>query len=113
MSKYGNRKVTIDGVTFHSAAEAQRYTELKILTSAGSIRGLCLQPEFTLQDKFRDASGVLQRAIIYRADFSYYDCDLGRNVVEEVKGAETQVWLIKKKMFLKRYPGLELRVLKA
>src|SRR5689334_16312874 len=100
MAKYHNKRVTIDNVKFASLAEAARYTELKVLARTGSISGLCLQPEFVLQEKFRDATGIMHRAIVYRADFSYYDNDIARNVVEEVKGAETQVWLIKKKMFL-------------
>jgi len=112
-SKYHNRKVTIDNVTFHSRAEGQRYQELKILASCGAIAGFTLQPVFMLQEAFRDASGVKQRAITYIGDFAYIDCETGRNVVEDVKGKSTPVFLIKMKLFLKRYPNLELRILKS
>lgn len=47
-AKYGNRKVALDGITFDSKKEAQRYTELKLLEKAGKITGLQLQREFEL-----------------------------------------------------------------
>ena len=47
-AKYGNRKAVIDGITFDSKKEAQRYTELKLLEKAGKITGLQLQREFEL-----------------------------------------------------------------
>ena len=35
MSKYGNRKVTLDGIQFDSIREAKRWRELKWLEKAG------------------------------------------------------------------------------
>ena len=49
--KYGNRKVTIDGITFDSKREMKRYCELKLLEKAGEISGLELQPEFDIQNR--------------------------------------------------------------
>ena len=43
-SKYSNKKVLIDGITFDSKKEAKRYTELKILESAGEIINLEVAP---------------------------------------------------------------------
>lgn len=107
--KYGNRKVQIDGVTFDSIAEARRYQELKLLETAGEIKHLVLQPVFELQPKFKDAEGKTVAAVKYIADFRYVD-ELGYWIVEDVKGVETPVFKLKRKMFLYKYPDLKLRI---
>jgi len=83
---------------------------LKLAVKSGDISNLIIQPEFVLQDGFTDNQGKRQQAIKYRGDFEYLDLDTNELVIEDVKGKETQVFLIKKKMFLKRYPNLALRV---
>lgn len=113
MSKYGNVRTERDGYTFASKREAADYTDLTIMQSIGEIMDLKCQPNFILQDKFTDASGVKHRAIVYVADFSYIRCDTGRLVVVESKGHETEVWKIKKKLFLHKYPDIELQVWRA
>ena len=40
---------TIDGITFDSLAEMNRYLELKMLEKAGIITDLELQPKFLLK----------------------------------------------------------------
>lgn len=52
-TKYKNKKITIDGITFDSKKEAQRYSELKILERGGKISQLVLQPRFELQESFK------------------------------------------------------------
>lgn len=101
-SKYKAKKTTVDGIKFDSKREANRYCELKLLEKAKEIRDLELQPRFLLQDKFKDRNGKTHRKIEYVADFMYVD-KAGRNVVEDVKGVLTDVYKIKKKMFLKKY----------
>lgn len=101
-SKYNAKKITIDGHDFPSKREAERYCELKLYLRAGEIRNLVLQPRFLLQDEFFDKNGVKHKKIEYVADFFYID-KAGRNVVEDVKGVLTEVYKIKKKMFLKIY----------
>ncbi len=101
-SKYNAKKKVVDGHTFDSKREAERYCELKLFVRAGEIRNLVLQPRFLLQDKFVDKQGNKHRKIEYVADFLYIDKQ-GRNVVEDVKGVLTDVYKIKKKMFLKIY----------
>lgn len=100
--KYGNRKTVVGGKEFDSRAEARRYKELKLMESAGEIKALELQPEFLLQDKFR-YMGKTERAVKYIADFKYFDVEKGVYVVEDVKGVETEVFKIKRKLFLKKY----------
>lgn len=101
-SKYNAKKIKIDGHTFDSKREAQRYCELKLFLRAGEIRNLVLQPRFLLQDEFFDKNGVKHKKIEYVADFLYIDKN-GKAIVEDVKGVLTDVYKIKKKMFLKKY----------
>lgn len=101
-SKYNAKKSTVDGHTFDSIREAERYRELKLLEKGKEIRNLVLQPRFLLQDEFFDKNGVKHKKIEYVADFLYIDKD-GKAIVEDVKGVLTDVYKIKKKMFLKIY----------
>lgn len=98
-SKYKSRKVEVDGITFHSAKEAKRYGELKLLEKAGEIRELVLQPRFPL-----DVAGV--KVATYVADFKYLERDeddLWQLVVEDVKGFRTPVYRLKAKLFSALY----------
>ena len=94
---------------FDSAREAQRYRELKLLEQAGEISNLELQPRFLLQDSFRK-NGKTYRKIEYIADFKYIEKD--KTIVEDVKGLQTDVFKIKHKLFEKKYPELELKIIK-
>lgn len=97
--KYRNRKT--DG--YDSKKEANRAYQLRILAQAGNISNLREQVDFVLQDGFkRDGKPVLP--IKYRADF-VYEKD-GRIFVEDVKGFRTKEYLIKRKLFMFRYPDL-------
>lgn len=109
-SKYNAIKQTIDGHTFDSKREAHRYTELLLAQRAGKISMLRLQPAFELQPAFVDASGKKQRPIVYKADFGYVEN--GQGVIEDVKGFATKEFKLKAKMFLYRYPKIELRIIK-
>lgn len=109
MNKYRNKKVQIDMYVFDSIAESRRYKELALLQRAGKITELQLQPKFLLQESFRK-NGKTYRKIDYIADFQYEEN--GKIVVEDVKGKETEVFRLKHKLFEKKYPELELRVIK-
>lgn len=104
MSKYNSKKVTLDGIKFDSKKEARRYKELKLLERAGEIKDLKLQPRYTLQESFKHEEATI-RKIEYVADFQYEDARTGQTIVEDVKSepTKTQVYRIKKKLFLKRY----------
>lgn len=110
-NKYQARRVTLDGIAFDSQAEAARYAELKLLQAAGAIAGLRVHPRFELQAAFEDREGRRWPAIVYEADFVY--TEHGAQVLEDVKGYETPVWKLKRKLFLKQYPALTLRVIPA
>ncbi len=100
--KYNAKKTAVDDITFDSKKEATRYRELKALERVGKIDRLELQPRFVLMDGFR-YEGKAVRKIEYVADFLYRDLSTCELIVEDVKGVKTDVYKIKKKLFLKRY----------
>lgn len=100
--KYKAVKVVVDGITFDSKRESERYQELKEMVQNGQIDNLILQPSFELQEGFVNSKGQKVRPIIYKADFSYTDAD-GKLVVEDVKGMETKDFKLKRKMFDFKY----------
>lgn len=106
--KYGNRKVQIDGYTFDSVHEGNRYLELKFLLNAGKIKDLEMQKQYELQPAFRNArTGKMERPIYYRADFVYHDLERKETVIEDAKSEATRkdkVYQIKRKMMA--YKGL-------
>lgn len=108
MSKYGSKKVLINGIVFDSKKEADRYCELKFLERAGKIKDLSLQHKFELQPSFKK-NGKTIRAITYIADFVYFDLERKAHVVEDVKGYKTKEYLLKKKMFEYKYPYLTIK----
>ena len=108
-SKFKARKCVVDGITFDSKLEGSRYVALKERESQGLLQELHLQPKFTLQDTFtHEATGATVRRIEYVADFMYWDVTTGDWVIEDVKGMETPVFQLKRKLFLKRYPDYKL-----
>ena len=106
-SKYRSKKVKVDGIPFDSKLEARRYKELKLLERAGRIKDLELQPKFELIPTVR-WKGKTLRVTKYIADFSYKD-EKGNFIVEDVKGFETDVYKLKRKLFLQRYPEIDFR----
>lgn len=102
--KYNAKKIVVDEIKFDSKKEAKRYLELKMLEKAGKIKDLKLQPVFLLQEGFY-YRGKAIRQITYRADFEYVD-EKGNKVIEDVKGFKTDVYKLKKKLFLKKYPDV-------
>ncbi len=103
-NKYGNIFTKIDGYTFDSKAEGNRYLELKLLVRAKEITNLIVHPRYMLQEAFKDITGSHNRAIYYEADFEYSDLRKKEIVVEDVKGLQTAIYKLKKKLFLFKYP---------
>lgn len=93
MNKYHNQKTVIDGITFDSKREAQRYAQLLLMQRAGVIEGLRLQVPYILIDKSDKG-----RAVKYIADFVYFDCQKRHEVIEDVKGMRTDVYKLKKRL---------------
>ena len=103
MSKYGAKKVTIDGITFDSKAEGRYYEHLLKLKKTGLVEDFQMQKPFTLLDRFaHPQTGRIVRAITYKADFEVLYTD-GRIEVVDIKGFLTPEFKIKAKMFMFRY----------
>jgi len=108
MSKYGNVKVTFDGIVFDSKKERERFIDLRMLERAGKIENLELQPEYELIPKSRT-----ERAVKYRGDFRYIEN--GKVIVEDVKSTATakdKAYIIKRKLMKWRCPDVEFREVK-
>lgn len=105
-SKYGNKKTVIDGISFDSKKESERYLILKDMLKNKEITVLQLQPKFLLQDSFK-YNGKTEKKIYYIADFSYKKD--GKLIVEDVKGKKTDVYKLKRKLFLFKYADIDFR----
>lgn len=105
MSKYHAKKTTVDGITFDSRKEADRYLTLKAMEEDGLIENLRRQVRYELVPAF-DVDGRHYRPVSYTADFVYVAG--GKTVVEDVKGMKTDVYQLKSKLFARRY-GLSIR----
>lgn len=101
-SKYGNRKTEVDGITFDSQREADRYRELKLMQKAGLIGLLEIQVPFEL-----NSGGT--HSLRYIADFVYVDSKTGERIIEDVKGCLTAVFKKKQRLMKKLY-GIEIKL---
>ena len=98
--KYGNKKVTVDGIKFDSIKEARRYNFLKTLQRDGSIHSLKLQPVFKFPINGENIRYVdSKREMKYIADFEYFTSE-GLRVIEDAKGFKTEKYKIKKALML-------------
>ena len=100
-TKYHSRKVKLDGITFDSQHEANRYAELKMLERAGLISQLRLQVKYAIVEPHKREDGTTERAAYYIADFAYFNGD--REVVEDAKGFRTPEYILKRKLMLEKY----------
>lgn len=105
-SKYGAEKEEVDGIIFDSKVEAKYYLALKKDKAYGNIRDFKLQPEFILQPGFkRDGKSILP--IKLKADFHVY-LPSGAEEIIDIKGFPTSEALLKRKMFMYRFPDKKL-----
>lgn len=105
MTKYKNKKVSVDDIQFDSTLESKYYKELVWLKQNKQIKGFELQPVYILQDKFKK-DGKTIRAIKYKGDFKVFNND-GTVHVIDVKGSKKMLksdFKIKWKMLLCKFP---------
>lgn len=91
---------------YASKKENKRAFELRLLERAWKIKNLREQISFLLQESF-EYRGEKIRSMNYVADF-VYEQD-GETIVEDTKGYKTEVYNIKKKLLLRRYPFIIFR----
>ena len=104
-SKYHAKKTVVDGITFDSRKEADRYLVLKGMEEDGIIEDLRRQVRYELIPAF-DVDGKHYQPVYYVADFVYRED--GRELVEDVKGVRTDVYKLKSKLFARRY-GMSIK----
>jgi hypothetical protein len=97
--KYHNKKTKIDGHTFDSKRESERYSILKDWKKKKEITGLVLQPKFPILEPF-ELRGEKMHGVYYIADFLYFDVRKEIYIVEDVKGMKTDLYRVKVKFFL-------------
>jgi hypothetical protein len=107
-SKYHAKKTKVDNITFDSKKEAKRYVFLKEQEQTGQIKNLQRQVKYELipSQKDKDTGKVIERAVVYKADF-VYELD-GEQIVEDVKGVRTPEYVIKRKLLMYKY-GIRLK----
>ena len=96
--KYKSQKVTVNGITFDSKKEYNRWCELALLQKAGQVTDLQRQVKYELIPSQRIDGKVAERACTYVADFVYREN--GKTVVEDTKGFKTKDYIIKRKLML-------------
>ena len=104
--KYNAKPVEINGIRFDSTAEAMRYRELLLMEQAGEIWNLKVHQRYEIVPPVV-FNGRLLKAKYYEADFTYFDRLTKCTTVEDVKGMRTDLYLIKRNLFLLRYPNLK------
>lgn len=105
-SKMHNVKTVVNGITFDSKKEAERYDELMILLKGGVITDLRLQHNITITEGYKKPNGETVRPQVYKADFSYIKD--GKRIYEDAKGMRTQTFINKKKTVYD-LRGIEIR----
>ena len=105
MTKYNAKKTEVNGITFDSKLEAERYEQLVLLERAGDISNLQLQPEFQIYKGWKDPkTGEKHKSRFYVGDFLYIDNVTHVKVVEDTKGMETPDFRLKWEYVQSEYP---------
>lgn len=102
MSKYRAIPTVVDGIRFHSKKEASHYAVLKQRVHKHEICDLELQPKFLI-----NLNGI--KICTYIADFRYYDKRLDHYITEDVKGFDTAISKLKRKLTWALH-GVEVRI---
>lgn len=104
-SKYRNEPVIIDGRRYASRREAEYCESLILLEKAGKIGGLEFQRRFQVLGPKGDL------VCTYVADASFWDHEQDRFRVIDVKGVETAVFKLKRKL-IRAFLDIEVEVVR-
>lgn len=107
-NKYGAKKTTYNGITYHSKFEAEYAQKLDWRVKAKDINSWERQVKISL-----DVNG--EHICDYFIDFLIVNNNASIELIE-IKGAETAVWKLKFKLFLaiykKKHPNILITVVK-
>ena len=122
MSKYRNKKITVDGMTFDSKGEYHRWCELQLLERAGVIENLRFKPpkwNFQIGDEFLTVARKGSKKgtkVSWTADFDYQEKstdESGREtwsyVVEDFKGMNTRISKLKHGL-MRLFHNIDVRI---
>ena len=110
MPKFHNKKVRTEFGDFDSRNEYRRFLYLLKALERGEIRGLERQTEFELlptqyytktiqlKTKTKEVQRVAEKAVMYKADFTYTRTRDDAYVVEDFKGFITKEYVLKRKL---------------
>jgi len=101
-NKYHAKTCWIDGILFHSRAEARYYCELKLKRRAGLIRDFRRQVAFDLRGLDGRVAGR------HKVDF-LVEYAGGRQEAHEVKGFATADWKMRRALFMQTHPDIPYR----
>ena len=104
-SKYRSKAVVVDGVRYASKREAKVCLDLIQLEKAGKIGGLEFQKRFPLLGPKGEV------ICTYVADACFWDHEKDRLRVIDVKGFETEIFKLKRKM-MRALKGIEVEVVR-
>ena len=98
LNKYGAKRLRVDGITFDSKLEADRYQQLKLLERAGEIKGLEYHKKFVIIPISKYGNDVY-----YEADFFYFEN--GKPMVEDTKSKATitSTYKLKKRLLVETH----------
>ena len=109
-AKYRNTKVSKPEGIFDSKLEYKHWLLLKERERLGEITQLKRQVKYELQEKFTDNCGNNVRSIEMIIDFEFQEN--GKLIAADTKGVATDLWLVKAKLFRKKFPLVYLRISK-
>lgn len=98
--KFGAVRTEVNGRKYASKAEARYAQKLAVQKAAGQVIGWLEQVPFHLPG-----------GVKYVCDFQVFEAD-GTVRFVEVKGMETPVWKVKKKLVEEVYPWVEIEVVR-
>lgn len=106
-NKYHAQRTEVDGITFDSKGEANRYRDLILLQKSGEIdSNIKLQPRFVLNVQGK-------KICEFRGDFLYREKSSAKWVVEDYKGFYTAISRLKHKLFMALFSEMTLRIVDA
>ena len=96
-NKYRAQRTTVDGITFDSKKEAERYQQLKLLEVVGEIINLRRQVALPLVGQHGPIKTRTGRQMRLTVDFVYEEWCYGwKTIYEEVKGTRTRDYEVRR-----------------
>lgn len=103
-SKYRNKKVTVDGITFDSKLEAWQYRRLQPRVESGELIEMRRQHPWPLV-----VNGKL--VCTFKSDFDFVIAVTGEHIVQDAKGFQTRESITKHKLYRAVY-GVAIEVIR-